>query len=363
MVFLQGLLSMLLRQAGRLLNTAFGWATTLLFGKVPEKRQLYLSGIGLGSVLWLVVVVGIAFPAVGTFLLAFIPLPDWVNDNWIRLAMLGLAVLIPPLVGFISLFLVDPQDRPKGSDRIKAILKGYPYTVGLALTLVMLLFIAPIVKIRDLARRWTSEHVPVIVESKDYFTVVGELQRVLREGGIETSRERAGLLLRLPTRVFTFFVSGSTEDLVAKELTTLRGENIEVLLHPSDLVISGREKDVLRARAIISEHMTFTKGYLTWSKEANEMEDRITSIVKEITPSSARAEQTRLLGRLEALEHELKQLELQHEEWEVLFRELLLAEREVLQQLAGVPTQEMSPENGRRQPEPVAGGKTTSAKR
>ena len=30
-------------QLSKLLNTAFGWATTLLFGKVPSDRQIYLS--------------------------------------------------------------------------------------------------------------------------------------------------------------------------------------------------------------------------------------------------------------------------------------------------------------------------------
>src|SRR4051812_47991889 len=139
MAILQAILTILFRQMGRVLNTAFGWATTLLFGQVPEKRQTYLSAIALGSVLWLVVVLGIAFPRLGAFLLAFVPLPEWAS-GWVRLVMLALAVLLPLAVGVVSLFLVEPEQRPKGAlTRGKAILKGYPYTVGLALTLVMML--------------------------------------------------------------------------------------------------------------------------------------------------------------------------------------------------------------------------------
>ena len=337
MAILQAILAMLTRQLGRLLNTAFGWATSLLFGKVPEKRQTYLSVIALGSVAWLVVAIGVAFPRVGTFLLAFVPLPDWVDDFWIRMLMLALALILPAVVGFVSLFLVDPAERPKGlAEKSKAILRGYPYTVGLALTLVMMLIAAPIMKVRDLAKRWTSTHVPVVVEADDYFEVVGDVQRVLRVGGMETERARAGPLLRWPTKVFTTFAGGSVEDLVADELTVLQSEKIEVLLHPSDLVIRGREKDVMRAHALLTEHLTFTKAYLTWSKESHGLEDRLGELWREIElgGDAFRPEETR--SKLHHIERDLKTVEVSYEEWEVLFREKLVVERALLRAASGL---------------------------
>ena len=69
MVLVQALLAAIFRSAGRLLNTVFGWATVLLFGRVPQDRQIYLSLISFGSVAWLIALVGIAFPKIGTFLL------------------------------------------------------------------------------------------------------------------------------------------------------------------------------------------------------------------------------------------------------------------------------------------------------
>src|SRR5215216_5610160 len=101
MAIVQALLALIFRSAGKLLNTAFGWATVMLFGKVPQDRQIYLSVIAFGSVVWLVVVLGVAVPAVGTFLLAFVPLPKWVNENWVRLGMLAGAVIIPAVTGLI----------------------------------------------------------------------------------------------------------------------------------------------------------------------------------------------------------------------------------------------------------------------
>ena len=69
MAIIQVLLAAVARSAGRILNTAVGWATMLIFGRVPEKRQMYVSTMTFGSLVWITVIVGIAFPSAGTFLL------------------------------------------------------------------------------------------------------------------------------------------------------------------------------------------------------------------------------------------------------------------------------------------------------
>src|SRR5262249_8816773 len=142
----------------------FSWATVMLFGKVPQDRQIYLSLTALGSVLWLIVVLGIVFPALATFLLGFVPVPAWLKP-WTRVAMAVLAVLLPAVVGVLCLFLLDPEDRPKGLwDKMRAVVKGYPYTVGLAITFILMTLFAPVLKLQDVLRRWTNTHIPVIVE-------------------------------------------------------------------------------------------------------------------------------------------------------------------------------------------------------
>src|SRR5436309_1208953 len=100
MAIIQAIFAMLLRQAGSVLNTVFGWATTLLFGKLPQSRQTYLSVTALGSVLWIAVVLGIAFPRLGAFLIAFVPFSSALDPGWVRLIMLALALLLPLGVGF-----------------------------------------------------------------------------------------------------------------------------------------------------------------------------------------------------------------------------------------------------------------------
>jgi hypothetical protein len=333
MVVVQALLAMLFRSAGKLLNTAFGWATVMLFGRVPQDRQLYLSLVSFGSVIWLVTLVGIAFPAVGMFLLSFVPLPEWVDKKWIRLAMLAAAVVIPAIVGVLATRLVDPEDRPHGAAGFtKSVLRGYPYTIGLAVTLLLMIVFAPVLKVRDLFRRWTTQHVPVIVEPVDYPGVVDDLQDALRAGGIATERGRPSWMLRLPTRLLGFFAGSAVGELVAANLTRLYAPHVEVLLHPSDMVISGRAAEASRARAIIAAELTFTRAYLTWDKEANELEDALRRVWESVQGGSGMD----ALARLRAIETRMKRLTLPYEEWEVLFRQTLQVERSALRRIAGL---------------------------
>ena len=333
MAIVQALLALVFRSAGRLLNTAFGWATTMLFGKVPQDRQIYLSVIAFGSIAWIIAVLGIAFPSFATFLLAFVTLPAWISRGWVRLAMLAAAIVIPLVVGAISTRLLAREQRPTGgAATLAAVLKGYPYTLALALTLLMMIVLAPIIKVRTMVKRWSTRHVPVVIPSEQYLAVVSEVEQALDRGGFEVERRPASWMLRLPTRVLTTLAGDAIDDLVADELTALHSDRLEVLLHPSDLVINGGERDAARANAIVVEQLAFSPAYMTWTREANEVEDRLRKIWLTLRQQSDKPGMlNRLTNRLAAVEHDLRTLELSFEEWEVLFRQKLMAERALLQ--------------------------------
>jgi hypothetical protein len=332
MLPLQAILAALMRSLGRLVNTAFGWASILLFGRVPQNKQIYLSVITFGSVIWLVVVIGTAFPNVGTWLLAFVTLPAWINRAWIRLAMLAGVIVLPFAVGTAALML-EPRRRPRGAaGYAAAIFKGFPYTIGIALTFTMLIVFAPVLKARNIVRRWTDRHIPVIVDSRDYERVVEDVQAALQTGGVATERRAASWMLRVPTAVLTWFAKDQSQVLEPHRLVNLVSPNLEVLLHPSDLVISGRDAEVAHAQAVISEHLTFTDAYLTWSKESNEIEDRLRRIWRTwrgdgVSPDDAWRE-------IRRVERDVKSLKLPYEEWEVVFRELSMVRLALLQDCA-----------------------------
>ncbi len=344
MAILQTLFAALARQAGRLLNTVFGWATTTLFGKVPQERQTWLSVLALASVAWLVVVIGVIFPKAGVFLLSFVTLPEWVNDNMVRLAMLAAALLLPLVVGFVSLKLLDPEDRPQGKGAtIKAIFRGYPSTLAISIALIMMIVFVPIMKVRTMLKRWTTEHLPMIVEEQDYMDTVEGISDALNKAGFEVRRQQANWMLRLPLKVMTTLSGRGSNNLIADNLTTLVSNRLELVLHPSDLAISGSKYDAAHARAIVAEQLSFSRAYLTWTKEANEMEDRLGEIWDKLRATAKRSVPQELAQELHKFERDLQETKIQHEEWEVLFREKLLVERGLLQVLAGVTDRPQEP--------------------
>jgi len=96
--------------------------------------------------------------------------------------------------------------------------------------------------------------------------------------------------------------------------------------------VNGNEKDAARANAIIAEQLAFSPAYMTWTMEANEIEDRLRKIWVTLRQQSNRpGSLNRLANRLVAVEHDLRALEISYEEWDVLFREKLMVERALLQ--------------------------------
>lgn len=129
--FLGSIFALFGRFAGRLLNSTLGWATILLFGKVSGRHQTILLGIAFGSLLWVLTLVGILLPAVGTVLLTFMPLPDFVDEAVVRLIMLALALLVPLVIGVAAIAITEASRRPRGSGLVVGLLRGYPFTFAL----------------------------------------------------------------------------------------------------------------------------------------------------------------------------------------------------------------------------------------
>ena len=297
------------RQLGRVLTLAFNWATIVLFGRVRKDRQMFLSGMALTALLWPIVLAGIAFPSFATFLLGFVTVPDFAKP-WVRLTMLVLAILLPLINGALSTRLPDAGSRPKGRALVMTILRGYPNSLALFVVLVWMMIVAPLGKVRALIKRWEQVHVPIAVKPGAYDTVVSDLEGALDRDGVEVTRRRAPWMYELPGKVLALFGGSTVRALVPQELAQLVGDGLEMTLHPTDLSLLGGKVKLAHARAAIVRELTFTEAYQTWSKEAQELEDRLVK--------AANGEDD-----LDAIGKELKQRDLTYEEWEILYRLLM----------------------------------------
>jgi hypothetical protein len=329
MAIVGSVFAMLGRFAGRLLNSALGWATLLLFGKVEGRKQTLLLVIALASLAWILVVVGVAFPDAGTFLLAFVPVPDFVNENVVRLVMLGLALIIPLLIGIAAIYVMAPEQRPKGLHIITGVLRGYPFTLVLALTIALLAVVSLIRKVRSLAKRWSDAHIPVVVKPGGYERVLADLEAVIDRAGLDVQPKPAPAVLSLPPRLLDKVAGKALGGLVPDRLMTLNGHDLEILVYPSDVAIAGSKDAMARARAAIAAELTDSPAYLTTSAESERVEDEIRKVADAKHDAGSDNAAT-LRRRLRDLDREIARLAVPFDEWETVYRQRLQVERDLL---------------------------------
>ena len=329
MALIGSLFAVLGRFAGRLLNAVLGWATLLLFGKVSGSKQSVLLLVALGSLLWVVTVIGILIPDIGTFMLAFVPVPDFVDEAWVRLAMLGLAIVIPLVIGAAAIFLTEAKRRPKRGGLVVGVLRGYPFTLVLALTIIVLGGVALVRKLRSLSKRWEDAHVPVIVKPGGYDGVLAALEDVLDRAGLDVTKKPAPGVVSMPPRLLDAVAGRALGGLVPDRLMLLAGQQLEVLVYPSDVAISGTKAATARARAAIASRLTDTPAYMTTSAEAQHVEDLIRDAAGDADDRDVQSVQARV-ARLRALDPVLARLTVPFEEWETLYRQRLQVERDLL---------------------------------
>lgn len=284
-----------------------------------------------GSLVWVALIVGVLVPDVGSFLVAAVPAPDFIDESWIRLGMLVGAVLVPLFIGIAAVFVTAPSSRPRGARIIVSILRGYPFALVLALTLVVLAIVATVRKVRSLTRRWEDAHVPVIVKPGKYEDVFALLKDKLTRADLPLTARDAGVLISGPPKLLDAVAGRALGDLFPDRLQLLVGQNLEVLVYPSDLALSGTKNLVARARAAIVNELTEAPAYLTTSAEAQSFEDEL----ENLGPGASKWRPQELLRHVRSLDHRLATLTVPYEEWETLYRMRVQLERDALVALRG----------------------------
>jgi hypothetical protein len=322
------------RFVGKILTTALGWASTMLFGRVPASRQYLLLGITFGSVIWIVLLVGVLLPDVGTFLLLFIPKQEFVPETTVRLIMLIGALVAPAVIGGITLFLSGPAKRT-ARDVLAAVARGYPLTALLAVLLVFLAGLAIARKAVSLARGWTDAHVPLVVLPGRYDDVAADLDAAVTTAGLDVEPRLAPAYLAMPARWLAAVAGTSAASLVPDRMIRLQGRDLDILIYSMDLLVSGKPKAVARARAAMASRLTTSAAHLTVSAEAQAIEDRLAKLGgrtergTDATDTVPRPFDDATAAAFEAIDKELASIQVPYDEWEVLYRQRLQVERDL----------------------------------
>ena len=317
------------RFAGDLLTSALGWASSLLFGRVPRSHQVYLVLMMAGSFVWLVLVLALVLPIVSSTLLAATPHPPFVDQVWLAAVLLLGVILVPLGVGLAGSLVPSQGERPQGAAILVEILRGYLLAPLIGGLLIFLAGVGIARKVRSKRHGWADVHVPIVVKPGGYDRMVADLRDSLVEVGFAATAEDAPWVLTLPAQLLTRVAGSNVRQLRPDRLITLTAPDLNCGVYPSDIAISGAAPERTRARAAILSRLTWTSAHLTMSAEGQGIEDELArlGIAGGATGGRLAADAS---ASFAAIDDELMVLAIPTDEWDILFRLRLQVERDLL---------------------------------
>ena len=320
------------RFAGDLLGAATGWAGTLMFGRVPESHRRYLSAMLGGSVLWVILVIGFLLPGLLRWGLATTPHPGFITSSWLAFVVTLGVVLVPLGVGAAAYLAPPDEHRPKGIRALLEPARGYVLAPVIGGLLVFLAGVGLVRKARSARHRWSDVHVPVVVPPDGYDDTVETIHLALGEAGFPLRSEPAPRMLSLPAWVLMHLAGPNVRRLRPDRLIELHGADVRVGIYPSDVAVSTTAELRTPMRAAILAALASAEAHLTESDEAQAVEDRLKALTVE-TP--ANPEPRHEPAAFEAIDQTLLALEVSDEQWDILYRLRLQAERDLLRRALG----------------------------
>lgn len=327
MAILQALLALISKSAGKILNAIFGWAVHALFGRTSSGQQTFLSGLVAAAIAWPLLLVGLIKPKIAAFLLAFVPIPHWVPAGAVRLVWLGLALLVPLALGLAMTAKSPTSARERAVTRF---LRGFPITVGLAAAFVILFVSVPIMRLVAVLRRQKSADVPLMTDVDAYHRAAAACVEALNRHGFALRRASPGWWVSAPTRILGWFGGDAFRQFVPDRLEHFQSPRLAVSFYSSGVLLRGAGQQVTWGHGLIAEVAARGDGYQTTDSAAQKVERQIQSVWRAYqSDPDAHEGAPRLLERVGEIARELGKLDVEFEEWQVLYRQLLQLERGV----------------------------------
>ncbi len=329
MTTLVSLLGIVGRAIGKVLTSSLGWASSLLYGKVPADHRKFLDVMMGASLVWALLAVAALIPAVGSFLRSSTPFATSIGLALLRSLILAGLILLPAVVGLAGCFVPAKGQRPKGGAIVGQILRGYPLTVLIVGLALLLPAIGIARKIGNARRGWSDAHIPIVVKPGGYGRLVEDMRAALAEDRLETEIHPAPRIFAVPGKLLQLIAARDVEGLVPDQLVGLRRTDLEVGVFPSDIAVRGTTPRRIQARSVLLTRLATSAAHLTTSAESQRLEDRIQVV------ASSGGSTNETTARLDEIDEALLDLDVPPEDWDVLLRLRLQAERDVLRRQVG----------------------------
>jgi hypothetical protein len=322
MALLQALLTFLGRSARRAMNSIFGWAVVALFGRSGSGQQTALTILVAMAALWPLLVLGIAFPKVITFVVAFVPVLDDTAGWILRAVWIALALAVPAIIGLVI------AKRAPGATRAEPffvrVLRGFPITLGIAAAFALMFFVVPALRIASAVRRRKDHHVPLITTDDEYEGAAEVIDVLLERHGHDAVRARPPWWLALPARILRKLGGKVLDHYVPEQVAYWKGPDLEIALYPSDLLLRGEPHDTARAHGLLDEAFAPGPGLMTYDEEAQRIEKEIQDVWRTFAESPRAHTGARgLLARHADIARDIGRLEVEYEPWQVVYRKAL----------------------------------------
>jgi hypothetical protein len=312
MAIISLLFSFLAKKLTNIMQAVFGWSITALFGRLPGRSQMLVTGALVASLAWPLFVLGAFAPKLAAWVIAFVPLHKMIGATVLRIIWLSLAVLTPVLVGI----LVHIAAPLKKGGMARAAVNGYPIALGFFVAFLIVVVTVPIIKIAAIVRRWSDDHVYVQPHADRYDEVLECLVEGCKRAGVEPHVSDAPRHMVLATSVMRTLAGGAVAPFVSNTLRRVTGDGIQLYLYPADLLVRGKPSTVARIRAMFGRTQLDRHAYLVANDDAQKIADELSRITAALDDSNDNGQ--RLPAQLRQAYARLMHLDIPYDEFVAL---------------------------------------------
>ncbi|HET9753975.1 MAG TPA: hypothetical protein VFP52_13475, partial [Myxococcales bacterium] len=326
MAILQALISYLGKSAGKALNAIFGWAVLALFGRTSPKEQTMLTVVVAAAAAWPLLLLGVIVPKVALLVLAFVPLAKSVPSLWLRLVWIALAVLVPIVVGTVVAKRGAEERMPEPG--WKKFARGFPVTLALACAFLLMLVVAPILRIATVLRRREVVRIPSVMDKGVTAEAMAALADELRRNEMELAPAKAPWHQTAPAKILLKIGGRPFKSMASDHVEYRENDELAVTVLPNETILRGKPDLVARARALCEEVYGPRPVLQTFGADSREIEmhaKRVWSIYAAQPRAHLRA--AMLETRVSELAAELSRKSLPWDEWQIVYRLLLQLDR------------------------------------
>lgn len=326
MALLQALISYLTKSAGKALSAIFGWAVLALFGQTSPQEQTLLSAVVAAAAAWPLLLVGTVFPKIALLVIAFVPLAKSVPSLWLRLVWIGLALLLPIVVGTVVAARGSKENLPE--PKWKKLLRGFPITLALAAAFLMMLVVAPVLRLLTVLQRREVVRMPALMDRSKTAETMTVLADVLATHGLPLRPAEAPWYLTAPSKIMLKIGGAAFASMASEHVEYRANPDLALMVLANETVLRGKPEAVGHARALAAEVYGPRPVIQTFNPDARDLEQHIKRVWSIYLERPRAHQHSAVLDRrLHELSAGLAAKNLPWDEWQIIYRLLLQLDR------------------------------------